>query len=240
MDVNVIASCENVIISLMNCYPLKCVFRTVEMVKDAWRVRELNDLPEHERASSPKLSENIFEGSYAPYVLQNLTSLPLVYHVFEGLVNADEFDVSELKDGRFVQSGASVPIFVSETPEEHLFQYGPAQSSDRLSEKQSHGVVHHFMSIQLDGMSLPASPISMDRVGLTYFEVDFTKASKKTEVEKTGNASKYDMDIEENVRFNTDSDFVVPVVFDVSVQRYSKLIRLYSTVSAILGFCVSI
>jgi hypothetical protein len=49
-------------------------------------------------------------------------------------------------------------------------------------------------------------------------------------MEKTRNVSKYDMDLEENARFNTDGGFVVPVVFDVSVQRYTKLIRLYSTV----------
>ncbi|CAK7357552.1 unnamed protein product [Dovyalis caffra] len=203
---------------------------TLEMVNDAWHVLGPTDPFENQRSLSSQFSDNIREGSYAPYVLQNLTSLPLGYHVFKGLVNADEFDFSEMKDAKSVQPGSSVPIYLNETPEEQLFRYGPAQSSDRLSEKQSNGVVHHFMSIQLDGMFLPSPPISMDLVGLTYFEVDFTKVSKRTEVEKTGNVSKYDMDLEENARFNTDSGFVVPVVFDVSVQRYTKLIRLYSTV----------
>ena len=88
------------------------------------------------------------------------------------------------------------------------------QSSDRLSEQKS-GVAHHYISIQLDGTSVPSAPISIDRVGLTYFEVDFYKAYN------------------ENGRDNsthTKSGFEVPVVFDVSVQRYSKFIRPYSTV----------
>jgi hypothetical protein len=199
------------------------------MVNDAWHLGP-NDPFENQRSSSSQLSENVHEGSYAPYVLQNLTSLPLRYHVFKGLVNADEFDFSEMKDAKSIQPGSSVPIYLNETLEEQLFRCGPAQSSDRLSEKQSNGAVHHFMSIQLDGMFLPSPPISMDLVGLTYFEVDFTKVLKRTEMEKTRNVSKYDMDLEENARFNTDGGFVVPVVFDVSVQRYTKLIRLYSTV----------
>lgn len=215
----------------LNCTEslIECFFRTLEMVNDAWHLGP-NDPFENQRSSSSQLSENVHEGSYAPYVLQNLTSLPLGYHVFKGLVNADEFDFSEMKDAKSIQPGSSVPIYLNETLEEQLFRCGPAQSSDRLSEKQSNGAVHHFMSIQLDGMFLPSPPISMDLVGLTYFEVDFTKVLKRTEMEKTRNVSKYDMDLEENARFNTDGGFVVPVVFDVSVQRYTKLIRLYSTV----------
>ncbi|KAJ6776637.1 PROTEIN SORTING-ASSOCIATED PROTEIN putative (DUF1162)-RELATED, partial [Salix koriyanagi] len=216
----------------LNCTEslIECFFRTLEMVNDAWHLGS-NDPFENQRSSSSQLSsENVHEGSYAPYVLQNLTSLPLGYHVFKGLVNTDEFHFSEMKDAKSIQPGSSVPIYLNETPEEQLSRCGPAQSSDRLSEKQSNGAVHHFMSIQLEGMFLPSPPISMDLVGLTYFEVDFTKVLKRTEIDKPGNVSKYDMNLEENARFNTDGGFVVPVVFDVSVQRYTKLIRLYSTV----------
>lgn len=49
----------------------------------------------------------------------------------------------------------------------------------------------------------------MDLVGLTYFEVNFSNDNKGADA---------------------NSGFLVPVVFDVSVQQYSKLIQLYSTV----------
>lgn len=199
------------------------------MVKDAWGLMGPENHLENQILLNSQMSENISEGRYAPYVLQNLTSLPIVYDVYQGPLSSGEFDVSEMKDGKSVQPGASVPIYLNETPDEQLFHYRNAYSSDRLSDKQSDAVTHHFMTIQLDGTSVPSGPISMDLVGLTYFEVDFSKASK--EIERTEDMSKHSLDNIGNVNSNTNSGFVVPVVFEVSVQRYSRLIRLYSTVS---------
>jgi len=203
------------------------------MIKDAWGWGLLrpNDGPTNQIVVNPQLTENIPGGRYAPYVLQNLTALPLTFSVYQGLLNSDEFDVSDMKDGKPVLPGASIPIYLNEIPYEQLFQYRSAYSSDRLCEKQSNAVAHHFMTIKLDGTSVPSIPISMDLVGVTYFEVDFSKGSKKIESEETGETSKYNMKNEENVSHNARNGFLVPVVFDVSVQGYSKLIRLYSTVS---------
>ncbi|KAJ0089376.1 hypothetical protein Patl1_33066 [Pistacia atlantica] len=209
---------------------VECIFRTVEMVKDAWGLMGPENHPENQIFLNSLMSENISEGRYAPYVLQNLTSLPIVYNVYQGPLSSGEFDVSEMKDGKSVQPGASIPIYLNETPDEQLFHYRNAYSSDRLSDKQSDAVTHHFMTIQLDGTSVPSGPISMDLVGMTYFEVDFSKASKAKEIERTEDMSKHSLDNIGNVNSNTNSGFVVPVVFEVSVQRYSKLIRLYSTV----------
>ncbi|XP_065855428.1 uncharacterized protein [Euphorbia lathyris] len=209
---------------------IECVSRTVEMVQDAQHPMEPADCCENEKSLNSQIIETTGGGRYAPYILQNLTSLPLVYHVFQELVNADELGASEMEDGVTVQPGASVPIYLNETPEKQLFRFRPADSSDRLNERQSSGVVHHFMCIQLEGMSLPSASVSMDFVGLTCFEVDFSKASNKVEVEKRGDLSKLARNGEGNVRSNANSGFSVPVVFDVSMQRYSKLLRLYSTV----------
>ncbi|KAL5806155.1 hypothetical protein ACOSQ4_028888 [Xanthoceras sorbifolium] len=209
---------------------VECFFRTIEMIKDAWGLLGPDDCPVNQIFVNPQLTENIPGGRYAPYVLQNLTALPLMFSVCQGLLNSDELDVSDMKDGKPVQPGASVPIYLNETPYEQLFRYRSAYSSDRLSENQSNTVTHHFMTIQLDGTSVPSVPISMDLVGLTYFEVDFSKASKKTESEETGEALNYNMNNEENNNGITHNGFLVPVVFDVSVQGYSKFIRLYSTV----------
>ncbi|WCJ32878.1 hypothetical protein M5689_014275 [Euphorbia peplus] len=209
---------------------IECVFRTVEMVQDAQHPMEPTDCCENEQSLNSQITETTGGGRYAPYILQNLTSLPLVYHVFQGLVNADELGATEMVDGVTVPPGASVPIYLNETPEKQLFRFRPADSSDRLNERQSSGVVHHFMCIQLEGMSLPSAAVSMDFVGLTCFEVNFSKASNKVEVGKRGDLRKMARNGEGNVKSNTNKGFAVPVVFDVSMQRYSKLLRLYSTV----------
>ncbi|KAK0593757.1 hypothetical protein LWI29_035407 [Acer saccharum] len=158
---------------------VECILRTIEMIKDAWGLAGPDDCPGNQISVNPQLTENIRGGRYAPYVLQNLTALPLTFSVCQGILNSNEFDVSDTKDGKPMQPGASIPIYLNETPYEQLFRYRSAYSSDRLSEKQSNAVAHHFMTVQLDGTSVPSIPISMDLVGLTYFEVDFSNASKR-------------------------------------------------------------
>ncbi|CAK8569567.1 unnamed protein product [Lathyrus sativus] len=60
-----------------------------------------------------------------------------------------------------------------------------------------------------------SNPISMDLVGLTCFNANFSKSYNEND---------------DDGRMNTAPTFVVPVVLDVSALRYSKLIRIYSTV----------
>lgn len=199
------------------------------MIKDAWGLL-VQDHGSGNQIVNLQLTENIAGGRYAPYVLQNLTALPLMFNVSQGLLNSDEFDASDMKDGKPVPPGACIPIYLNDIPYEQLFQYNSSYSSDRLSEKQSNAVLHHFMAIKLDGTSTPSVPISMDLVGLTYFEVDFSKASKNIESEESGETLKYNANNGENVSLNVHGGFLVPVVFDVSVMGYSKFIRLYSTV----------
>ncbi|KAJ0027885.1 hypothetical protein Pint_36533 [Pistacia integerrima] len=119
---------------------VECIFRTVEMVKDAWGLMGPENHPENQIFLNSLMSENISEGRYAPY-------------------------------------GPLFPIYLNETPDEQLFHYRNAYSSDRLSDKQSDAVTHHFMTIQLDGTSVPSGPISMDLVGMTYFEVILSNAT---------------------------------------------------------------
>lgn len=185
------------------------------MINDSLGTSEASDASETKKLwNSPW--KHMYAGRYAPYVLQNLTSVPLVYHVYKGL--PDELDLVELIGRHAVEPGASVPLHLNDTPEEQLFDVWPAHSSDRLNEKKLSNTAHHFISIQLDGISVPSTPISMDRVGLTYLEVDISKSYSN-----------------DDSIVNTRNGFVVPVVFDVSVQRYSKLIRLYSTVCTFLN-----
>ncbi|KAK6918056.1 Vacuolar protein sorting-associated protein 13, DH-like domain [Dillenia turbinata] len=208
---------------------IEAVFRAVEMISAAWGFMGPESLP-HGFACMNHQNNKIVVGRYAPYVLQNLTSLPLAFRVYQGMVNDNEVDISKRNDENILQPGSSMPIYINETPEEQFSRYRPANSSDRLNEKQSSGVAQHYITIQFDGTSTPSTPISMDLVGLTYFEVDFSKATNKVDTNVDEDASKCYKITEGENGIGAAAAFVVPVVFDVSVQRYSKLVRLYSTV----------
>ncbi|GMG99180.1 hypothetical protein Nepgr_001020 [Nepenthes gracilis] len=188
---------------------IEMVFRTIKIMKDALDVMQMNDVSKTQRLQEYQRFENLCAIKSAPYVIHNMTSLSFVFHVYQGLIAGENFDVSASKHENIVPSGSSVPIYVGETLEEQVFNYRPTNSSDGLNKQLSNGMGHHFMTIQFEGTSEPSEPISMDLVGLTYFEVGF---------------SKY------NHQADANTGFRVPVVFDVSVELYSKLIRLYSTV----------
>ncbi|PIA28371.1 hypothetical protein AQUCO_07100036v1 [Aquilegia coerulea] len=119
-------------------------------------------------------------------------------------------------------------IYTDETPEEHDFRFRPSQSSDRLNEKKSCGVAHHMISIQLDGTSGPSTPISMDIVGLSYFEVNFSKTLGKETGEKHENAANCKRKIDDRGEIYPNIEFVVPVVFDLHI-TLQKVILLNTT-----------
>ncbi|KAK4756247.1 hypothetical protein SAY87_006374 [Trapa incisa] len=208
----------------------ECVCRTIEMMSDALGLMKSDILSGSSSLLNPKLSETLSDGRYAPYVLQNLTSLPLSYHTFLGATDFNDFDSEEIKYWHRVQPGSSVPIYIDETPEEQLHRFKPASSSDRLNENQVNGDAHHFIVIQLEGTSIPSMPMSMDLVGLNYFLVDFSKTSSSLELETTGSSLRLSVDAGTSHAGRAGDGFVIPVVYDVSVQRFSKLIQLYSTV----------
>lgn len=194
---------------------LQCISRTIEMIKDAWGPKRTHSFPKNQMLLKSPLNEYARGGRYASYVVKNLTSVPFSFHVYQGAANVDMSDISEEKDRNYVKPGCCVPVFMNETPEEQPFPLKPAHSSDSLNEKQSDGVAHHFIAFQFDGMSMPTAPISMDLVRQTYFEADFSKTNGSDA---------------EKIETYSGSGYVVPVVFDVSVQRSIKLIQLYSTV----------
>ncbi|KAL6965672.1 hypothetical protein U1Q18_036726 [Sarracenia purpurea var. burkii] len=218
----------NVTVSL-----IEVIFRVIEMVKDAWGVMGHKAFSESQSLLNSQICENAYTGRYAPYILQNLTSLPLVFHVFQGPICADDMDISMFKDGTLVHPGSSIPIYINDdkTPEDQFLRYRPSHSSDRLSDKQLNVVAHHYIAIQFDGTSMPSTPISMDFVGLNYFEVDFSKSTNDLEIENNGDGSKINKHIDEIIQTNSKDGFVLPVVCDVSIQRYCKLVILSNATS---------
>ncbi|KAK9110206.1 hypothetical protein Sjap_018266 [Stephania japonica] len=202
---------------------IEVLYRVNELVRDVWN--NVGFIDYRESQSCIKQTRDDTCTIYAPYILKNETSLPLSFQVSHGLATSDNFDILAMKEEYVVHPGSSIPIFIDETPEKYAFHFRPPQSSDSLNEKSFNGV-QHLISIKVDGTSRPSIPISMDVVGLNYFEVNFSKASEKKGPPK--NEDSWNIE-DRNGQYST-GGFVVPVVFDVSVQQYSKLIRLYSTV----------
>ncbi|XP_022639322.1 uncharacterized protein LOC106768127 isoform X4 [Vigna radiata var. radiata] len=194
---------------------VECFSRATEMFFDAPGLMGLDDHKGNKLLHSPCAEYMSARKCGAPYVLQNLTSVPLSYHVYRGLVNPDELCDSNESHAKYVQPGSSIPIYMDENTGKKLSRFRPSHSSDSLSEQRTNGFAHHYITVQLEGTSRSSDPISMDLVGLTCFEVNFSKSYNETS---------------EDGSLNTAPTFVVPVVFDVSVVRHSKLIRIYSTV----------
>ncbi|PKA51468.1 hypothetical protein AXF42_Ash002833 [Apostasia shenzhenica] len=208
---------------------IEAIFRLLQMVDDA-----LNKvgLLESQRTIAFPANDDIHIRRYAPYILQNDTSLPLNFHVSRGPISTQDMLKLVDGDGQIVQPGFSVPIYVEETFDEHFFQHKASHSSELLIEKKLNASSHHMISIQFDGTSGPSNPMSIDMVGLSCFEVNFSRSNQSRTAEPGlhENALKFSWKIEEKDTKDHCEGLVVPVVFEVSMLHYSKMIRLYSTV----------
>ncbi|KAL6005779.1 hypothetical protein ACLOJK_006352 [Asimina triloba] len=205
---------------------IEALFRLNEVIEDVWSHNGSQNLLRQGIGTT----DNVYRNRYAPYILQNETSMPLFFWVSCGVASVDDSSISEMKEGNIVHPGSSTPIYIDEVPEEQVFLKKSSNSSERLNEKKSSGVAHHMICIQLDGTCRPSMPMSMDLVGLSYFEVDFSKPSDTIETEEEEEASSYERTGKKRDGTYNKGGFVVPVVFEVSMHHYSKLIRLYSTV----------
>ncbi|XP_047313414.1 uncharacterized protein LOC124916706 [Impatiens glandulifera] len=207
---------------------IEAMFRTVEMIKDAWGISG-HMLYEPQRFLNYQDLENVYSGRYAPYILQNLTSLPLLFHVLHDPIRSEDADVSAFKDENLVQPGISIPIYIDETPEERLPRYR-SHSSDRINDKQFNGIGHHYVVVQFYGTSRPSSPISMDRVGLSCIEIDFSKTSSKLESQDTWDGPIGNKNTDGISKADSRGSLIIPIICEVSVQRCFKMVQLYSTV----------
>uniref|UniRef100_A0A7N0U003 Vacuolar protein sorting-associated protein 13 VPS13 adaptor binding domain-containing protein n=1 Tax=Kalanchoe fedtschenkoi TaxID=63787 RepID=A0A7N0U003_KALFE len=203
----------------------EAIWRAVATIKDASRLTDKNvdhtiqDLEFHQMGKHSL-------GTYAPYIIQNLTSVPLMFHVYLDVDNLGEYNNPVKVDGYTVKPGSSVPVYVNNTSKKQF----ASTSSQSFDSSQSNLANHHYMTIQFDGTSLTSVPISMDLVGLTYFEVDFSKGVEIPVPQNDGVNSIYSKSNQEQSRGDPSKGCSTPVVVDITVMRCSKLIRLYSTV----------
>ncbi|XP_073032093.1 intermembrane lipid transfer protein VPS13 isoform X2 [Primulina eburnea] len=211
---------------------IEVILRALEMIKDAWGLIEMTESRE---LSNSQIRKNPETARYAPYKLQNLTSLPLVFYVCQWQLGAYELDVSPSEG--VLQPGSSVLVYINESPEKLLLRGRPTQSSDRLNDNQSLEAAQRYVIFQLEGTSMPSMPISMDLVGRRYFDLDFSKSSHS---EINGDANTMKKNVPTDMGTDAVRGFVIPVVVDVSVQHYTKLMRLYSTVVILNATSVSL
>lgn len=184
------------------------------MIKDALNQNRADEFQGNQEISGFQSTDEINARRYAPYILCNDTSLPLTLHVFRCPVNTGKVDSFANKYTNSVQPGFSVPIYVEPTLDEHFFQ-NRTYSSERLIEKKMSAAAHHMMSIQFDGTSGPSKPMSMDLVGVSYFEVNFSKSKQPalTEVDRDSDIPEHGRKNDERYRSDQNNGLVVPVVF---------------------------
>ncbi|KAJ1266962.1 hypothetical protein BS78_07G020000 [Paspalum vaginatum] len=200
---------------------IEAILRLSQMITDSLDPSNGGDL--REDPGILRLShDDVRTRRYAPYILSNDTSLPFRFKVYRGAVNSDDIDSFSVIDENSVPAGHAVPIYVEETLDEFFFQHREARSSEHLIEKRMSTVSHYMISIEFDGTSGPSKPMSMDLVGICFFEVNFSTSKKPSHGEENLGAFSSN-------RKGIDG-LIVPVVLDVSLQNYSKRIRVYSTV----------
>ncbi|KAJ1693233.1 hypothetical protein LUZ63_009931 [Rhynchospora breviuscula] len=187
---------------------IEALFRVNSMLEDSRSPSSRGGTQHSPSALGLIDSNDISFRRYAPYIISNETGLPLRFKVFRGPVSADEVKNFSAIDESNVPPGYCVPIYVEEVVKEFFFRHREARSSEQLIEKKLNSVPHHMISVQFEGTSGPSMPVSMDFVGVTSFEVDFSTGQRPASA----------------------AALTVPVILEVLMQHYSKMIRLYSTV----------
>ncbi|XP_059074534.1 uncharacterized protein LOC131074913 isoform X2 [Cryptomeria japonica] len=218
---------------------MQASIRGSEIIKDAWGGTRCDDCPANNQNDEYSPLSNTHVRRYAPYFLQNDTGMPLNFWLIHGPIFSES---NETLDGAVmsaVEPGFTVPLFVEETPEELFRRWKPNHSSERLADRKTSGTHHHMIRVQLEGTSKASIPMSMDLVGLRSFEVDFSKSSHNGKFSEERDSFTSMQEENANIIDST-SKFISPVVFEVSIQRYSKLVRLYSTVTLVNATSVSL
>ncbi|MCO5559154.1 hypothetical protein L7F22_012747 [Adiantum nelumboides] len=186
---------------------------------------------------SPKLSQNKSIVGYAPYWLQNDTGVRLKYWLI-GASTVEEADgFSDGNDsGVIVDPGCSIPINIEKQPEQVCHIGRSNSSSERLADKRLYGGRHRMMCVQLEGTSGASCPLSMDLVGAHTFNVPFSYSSSNLLAESKRRKEKFKVEAKTNENGDIEGSntaFQMPVIYEVSGHYYSKIIRIYSTVSLV-------
>jgi hypothetical protein len=183
---------------------------------------------------------------YAPYWLQNDTGVAITYWLIGSGHNRDDMDYV---DGDFGGWGSGSGTVVEPGKSVALYQQGSVEEIS--SRKRNSGLLrssepakmfevllqHRMICVQIEGTSRPSPPLSIDLVGSRSFEASFSENESgdgyNSSVNSTPGNLSWQSSFQKLEMDNRDKGdvFRTPVVFEVTIQRYSKLVRLCSTVS---------
>lgn len=219
------------------CSALQAVSRAAEMAHDAWS--------DDSMATDTRLGNF---SQYAPYWLQNDTGVALTYWLIESRHSRDDMDDVDGSlggwgsgSGNIVEPGKSVPLYQQGSVEEILSRKRNSGLFRSAEPAKMFEVLlqHRMICVQIEGTSRPSPPLSIDLVGSRSFEASFSENESADGYNPSlnstlGNLSRQNsfQKLEMDNRDKSDV-FRTSVVFEVTVQRYSKLVRLCSTVSRI-------
>ncbi|KAG0604647.1 hypothetical protein M758_10G186100 [Ceratodon purpureus] len=211
--------------------------RAAEMAHDAWS--------DDSMARDTRLG---ISSQYAPYWLQNDTGVAITYWLIGSRHNRDEMDDVDggfggwgSRSGTVVEPGKSVALYQQGSVEEIscrkrnsglLSSTEPAKMFEVLLQ-------HRMICVQIEGTSRPSPPLSIDLVGSRSFEASFSENESGDGYNPSGNNTPGNISRQNSFQKleadNRDKGdvFRTPVVFEVTIQRYSKLVRLCSTVSVV-------
>lgn len=186
---------------------------------------------------------------YAPYWLQNDTGVAITYWLIGSRHNRDEVDDVDggfggwgNGSGTVVEPGKSVALYQQGSVEEISSRKRNSGLLKSAEPAKMFGVLlqHRMICVQIEGTSRPSPPLSIDLVGSRSFEASFSENESvdgynSSVVNNLGNILRQNS-LQKPADCRDKGDvFRTPVVFEVTIQRYSKLVRLCSTVSHYLS-----
>uniref|UniRef100_A0A7I4B673 Uncharacterized protein n=1 Tax=Physcomitrium patens TaxID=3218 RepID=A0A7I4B673_PHYPA len=213
---------------------VQAVSRAAEMAHDAWSDDSL--------ARDTRLGNSSL---YAPYWLQNDTGVAITYWLLGSRNNRNEMDNPDggwsSGSGTVLEPGKSVPLYQQGSIEEILSRRRNSGFLRRAEPAKMFEVLlqHRMICVQMEGTSRPSPPLSIDLVGSRSFEASFSENEFRDGYNSnvnsnTGNLPRQSSFQKLEVDNRDKSDvFRTPVVFEVTIQRYSKLVRLCSTVAVV-------
>lgn len=219
-------------------FMMQAASRAAEMAHDAWS--------DYSLAHDTKLG---IYSQYAPYWLQNDTGVAITYWLVGPLSNRKSDDVGEgglrrwgSGNGTIVEPGSSVALYVDGSPEELLIRRMNSGSLSKVGTGKLFEVLlqHRMICVQLEGTSRPSPPMSIDLVGSRSFEASFSESEiENGDIRGAVNGQGISPRKNSSLILETDirergNVFRSPVVFEVTIQRYSKLVRLCSTVGILI------
>ncbi|KAJ7542559.1 hypothetical protein O6H91_09G000500 [Diphasiastrum complanatum] len=222
----------------------QAIFQTVEMIEDSRTVDDADEKGANVEVESGSSLKKTATLRYASYWFQNDTGVAVTYwlvraHKENGqCLNFTDrrHDSSSSQIPNVIEPGCSVRLYIEETSEPLSHPTRSCWQTAEANEQHAFGpILHRQICFQLEGASRPSPPMSIDLVGCRSFEVVFSNSIGSSEhdvrIKNVPDPIQEILDEDETESLQKANLFSTYAVLEVTVQGYSKLIRLHSKVS---------